>query len=463
MKVLKGRFEKETDLEAHAFNSSIGVDFRLYEVDIKGSLVHSEMLFRQGIISKEDFEKITKGLLTILKDIKEGALTIDYGAEDIHMFVEEELTKRVGDAGKRLHTSRSRNDQVALDVKLYTREKCKEIIKLLFNLEDVLIDLAKDNLDTIMPGYTHLQIAQPVTLAHHLMAYVQMIKRDIERFKDAYLRMSTCPLGAGALATTTYNIDRDFTAKNLGFDSPTLNSMDSVSDRDHVLEILFNISTFMMHLSRFSEEIILFASQEFAFISLDEAYSTGSSIMPQKKNPDMAELIRGKCARVYGNLNGAMTMLKGIPLCYNKDMQEDKVYLFDSVDTCILATKVFMGMVKTMKPNIERMNEMAHKGFINATDMADYLVKKGLAFRDAYKITGELVRYCIDKSKSLNELDLSELKTFSPLFEEDVYKYIDLNYILAGRKIFGGPAPEAVKKQIEITEGDLKKLKKLVD
>lgn len=462
MKLYKGRFEKSTDSLAHDFNSSIAVDFRLYKFDIMGSLAHSKMLNKQGIITDKDMEEIHSGLNSILEDIENGKLQIDYSAEDIHMFVEEELTKRIGDAGKKLHTARSRNDQVALDVKLFTREANKEIINLLFELENSLIEVANNNLNSVMPGYTHLQIAQPVTFAHHTMAYVQMIKRDISRFVDSIKRLDYSPLGSGALATTTYNIDRHFTAKELGFSSPTLNSMDSVSDRDHVVEIISNISMLLMHLSRFSEEIIIYSSQEFKFLNLDEGYSTGSSIMPQKKNPDMAELIRAKAARTYSNLMGILTMLKGIPLCYNKDMQEDKEYLFDAVDTAINSIKVFNGMISSIEVNSKRMREMAHKGFINATDCADYLVKKGLAFRDAYHITGELVRYGIENNKSLNEITLEEYKNFDTHFEEDVYKYIDLDYILSNRKIFGGPSKEAVEEQIKLTIKELEEIKSVL-
>ncbi|CDZ74726.1 Argininosuccinate lyase [Peptoniphilus sp. ING2-D1G] len=459
MKVLQGRFEKDIDKDASVLNDSISIDYKLYEVDIKGSLVHSEMLYRQKIISESDYKAISEGLKGILKDIEEGILEIDYKSEDIHMFIEEELTKRIGTAGKKLHTARSRNDQVALDVKLYSIGKSEEITKLLFELCESLISLAKKNLNTIMPGYTHLQIAQPVTFAHHVMAYVQMISRDIGRFTDAKKRMSTCPLGAGALATTTYPIDREFSAEALGFESPTLNSMDSVSDRDHVMELVYDIANYMIHLSRFSEEIVLFSSQEFGFLTLDEQYSTGSSIMPQKKNPDMAELIRAKSAKCIANLTGMLTMMKGLPLCYNKDMQEDKEYLFSSVDIVINATKVFTGMIDTIEVNRDKMLKMAHRGFINATDMADYLVKRGMPFRDSYDIVGKIVRFCVKKDKSLNELKIEELKNFSDVFEEDVYKFIDLDYILSNRKVFGGPAPEAVQKQIQLTEDILAKLK----
>ncbi|MDO5041125.1 MAG: argininosuccinate lyase [Peptoniphilus sp.] len=459
MKVLKGRFEKDIDKDANILNNSISVDYKLYEVDIKGSLVHSKMLCKQKIISQEDYEAIAQGLEGILEDIKSGTLAIDYEAEDIHMFIEEELTKRIGSAGKKLHTARSRNDQVALDVKLYSIEKAEEIIELLFKLCQSLISLAKENLNTIMPGYTHLQIAQPVTFAHHVMAYVQMISRDMERFVDAKKRMSTCPLGAGALATSTYPIDRHFSAEMLGFKSPTLNSMDSVSDRDHLLELLYDIANYMMHLSRFSEEIVLFSSQEFGFLTLDDQYSTGSSIMPQKKNPDMAELIRAKSARCTANLTGMLTMMKGLPLCYNKDMQEDKEYIFSSVDIVINATKVFTGMLDTLKVNKDKMLKMAHKGFINATDMADYLVKKEIPFRDAYDIVGKIVRFCVEEDKNLKDLNLEDFKEFSDVFEDDIYKYIDLEYILYNRKVFGGPAPEAVQQQIELTEEILDKLK----
>ncbi|MGO1581556.1 MAG: argininosuccinate lyase [Peptoniphilaceae bacterium] len=462
MNLYKGRFDKEIDELAKEFNSSIKLDERLYAVDIQGSLAHSKMLNKQKIISDQDFQAIDRGLKSILEDIENKKLVIDNKAEDIHMFIEEELTKRIGDAGKKLHTARSRNDQVALDIKLYSKEKIIEIIKNLFILEESFIKLAKENLESLMPGYTHLQIAQPITMGHHLMAYVQMFKRDISRFIDSLNRLNYSPLGSCALATTTYDIDRFFTSDELRFKAPTLNSLDSVSDRDHILEISFNISTLMMHLSRFCEEIIIFSSQEFGFISLDEAYSTGSSIMPQKKNPDIAELIRSKCSRVYGNLMSSLTMLKGLPLSYNKDLQEDKVYLFDSIDTCINSIKLLDKMASSMYINTNKLREMSNKGFINATDCADYLVKKGLPFRDAYTITGQIVKYCIANKFSLMELSLEDFKGFSNYFEEDVFKYLDLDYILSTRKVFGGPSKEAVEIQIDLTKKELKEYKNAI-
>ncbi|MFY9283805.1 MAG: argininosuccinate lyase [Miniphocaeibacter sp.] len=452
MKMWSGRFKKELDSLANDFNSSISVDYKMYREDIEGSIAHATMLEKVDIITKEDLNKIVEGLNSILKDIDSNKLEFNPNAEDIHMFNEEELTKRIGDSGKKLHTARSRNDQVALDIRMYLKNKIKLILEDINKLIDTLIDMAEENLNTVMPGYTHLQVAQPVTFAHHIMAYVQMLVRDITRFKDCYRRMNENPLGSGALATTTYPIDRFMTTELLGFDIPTRNSLDSVSDRDFIVELNFDISMVMLHLSRFSEEIILWASQEFKFIELDDSYSTGSSIMPQKKNPDMAELVRGKSSRVFGNLMATLNMIKALPLAYNKDMQEDKENIFDSIETLEICLLVFEGMMRTLKVNKENMREKAKKGFINATDLADYLVKKGMAFRDAYKITGQLVGYCVDENKSLEELTIEEFKNSSELFDEDVYKYIDLDYILAQRKVYGGPSPEAVKIQIKDTK-----------
>lgn len=459
MKMWTGRLKNNTNKIADDFNSSIQVDCRMYREDIKGSLAHSKMLKECDIISEEDFEKISSGLKNILEDIENGKLEINYKAEDIHMFIEEELTNRIGDYGKKLHTARSRNDQVALDIKMYLKKEIKNILNLLFDFNNALINLSKENTDTIMPGYTHLQVAQPITFAHHIMSYVQMFTRDIKRLIDCYNRMDECPLGACALATTTYPIDRFFTTKELGFQKPTKNSLDSVSDRDYIMELNFDLSMIMTHLSRLSEEVILWSSQEFKFIELDDAFSTGSSIMPQKKNPDMAELVRGKTGRVIGNLNAGLIMLKGLPLAYNKDMQEDKENIFDSIDNTNMSLEVFIGMIKTLKVNKENMCKKAENGYINATDCADYLVKKGLAFRDAYRITGEIVSYGIEEEKSLTEISLDEYKKFSPKFEVDVYKYIDLDYSLEQRKVYGGPSKQSVEKQIDETIEELKKLK----
>ena len=451
MKMWSGRFKKELDSFANDFNSSISVDYKMYKEDILGSIAHATMLEKVGIISLEDLEKIKKGLNSIVEDIETGDLKFNPNAEDIHMFNEEELTKRIGEAGKKLHTARSRNDQVALDIKMYLKKRIEDLIKDIKELIDVLINLAESNLNSVMPGYTHLQVAQPVTFAHHIMAYVQMLIRDITRFQDCFKRMNENPLGSGALATTTYPIDRFMTTEILGFDRPTRNSLDSVSDRDFIVELNFDISMVMLHLSRFSEEIILWASQEFKFIELDDSYSTGSSIMPQKKNPDMAELVRGKSSRVFGNLLASLNMIKSLPLAYNKDLQEDKENIFDSIETLEISLIVFKGMMKTLTVNKDKLKEKANKGFINATDVADYLVKKGMAFRDAYKITGELVAYCVDKNKSLEELTIEEFKKYSEEFENDIYNCIDLDFIMAQRKVYGGPSPEAVKIQIEDT------------
>lgn len=459
MKLWGGRFNKELDKIANDFNSSIAVDGRMYYEDITGSIAHATMLQETGIISEDDFEAIKKGLEEILNDIEKGSLEIDMEAEDIHMFVEQELTNRIGNPGKKLHTARSRNDQVALDLRLHLRNEIGRILEELLSLNETLIELAKENVDSVMPGYTHLQVAQPVTFAHHIMAYVQMFTRDITRLLDCRKRLNESPLGSGALATTTYPIDRDRVAELLGFDKVTKNSLDSVSDRDFVLELHFCISTAMMHFSRLSEEVILWSSQEFKFVDLDDAYSTGSSIMPQKKNPDMAELARGKTGRVYGNLMGALTMMKGLPLAYNKDLQEDKEAIFDSVDTVIIIAQVFEGMFKTLTVNKEKMREKAGKGFINATDCADYLVKKGLAFRDAYTITGKIVRYCVEENETLESLALDKYKEFSDKFEDDIYQYIDIDYILNQRTVYGGPGREAELVQIEDTQKELQLLK----
>ena len=444
-----GRFSKEVDETVNAFNSSIAFDGRMYKHDIQGSIAHAAMLGKCGIISMEDSEKIQKGLKEILLDIENGKLEFDMTAEDIHMFVEAELTKRLGDVGKRLHTARSRNDQVALDIKLYLRDEIAEISALVKKLAVTLCDMAEKHLDTVMPGYTHLQRAQPVTLAHHLMAYANMLTRDLGRLNDTAKRMNYCPLGSCALAGTTYPIDRHMTSEALMFTAPVLNSLDGVSDRDFCIELACAVSILMTHLSRFSEEIIMWCSWEFKFIELDDAYATGSSIMPQKKNPDITELIRGKTGRTTGDLVTLLSMLKGLPLAYNKDMQEDKEAIFDAVDNVKLCLKTFIPMIETMTVIKENMRNAAAKGFINATDCADYLVKKGMPFRDAYKITGTLVAECINKGLTLETLPLEEYKKLSELFDEDVYKAISLEECVNQRKSFGGPAPVAVAEQIK--------------
>ena len=448
-KMWAGRFSKEVDETVNAFNSSIAFDGRMYKHDIHGSIAHAAMLGKCGIISMEDSEKIQKGLKDILDDIENGKLEFDMTAEDIHMFVEAELTKRLGDVGKRLHTARSRNDQVALDIKLYLRDEIAEISALVKKLAITLCNMAEKHLDTVMPGYTHLQRAQPVTLAHHLMAYANMLTRDLGRLNDTAKRMNYCPLGSCALAGTTYPIDRHMTSEALMFTAPVLNSLDGVSDRDFCIELACAVSILMTHLSRFSEEIIMWCSWEFKFIELDDAYATGSSIMPQKKNPDITELIRGKTGRTTGDLVTLLSMLKGLPLAYNKDMQEDKEAIFDAVDNVKLCLKTFIPMIETMTVIKENMRNAAAKGFINATDCADYLVKKGMPFRDAYKITGTLVAECINKGLTLETLPLDEYRKLSELFDEDVYKAISLEECVNQRKSFGGPAPEAVAQQIK--------------
>lgn len=451
MKMWAGRFSKEVDDRVNDFNSSIRFDCRMYEQDIKGSLAHAAMLAAQGIIPQEDADAIAAGLEGILADLKSGALVFDPGAEDIHMFVEAELTKRIGGAGKRLHTARSRNDQVALDLRLTLREEAKEIKALLLALISELRDRAAEHLDTVMPGYTHLQRAQPVTFAHHLAAYANMFSRDVGRVSDAAARMEFCPLGSGALAGTTYPIDRQRTAAALGFTAPTANSLDGVSDRDFCIELANAIAVIMMHLSRFSEEIVAWCSWEFKFIELDDAFATGSSIMPQKKNPDVAELVRGKTGRVYGDLMTLLTMMKGLPLAYNKDMQEDKEAIFDAVDTVSLCLDVFTPMYQTMTVRTDKLRKAAAEGFINATDCADYLVKKGMPFRDAYTCVGKLVHYCIDQGKTLETLTLDEYKAVSEVFDDGVYQAIDLMTCLNGRMVPGGPAPQMVQAHISHT------------
>ena len=443
-----GRFQKEEDEQVNDFNSSIRFDFRMYREDIAGSIAHAKMLGKQGIITLQESEKIIEGLAAIRRDIDDGTLAVDPAAEDIHMFVEEELTKRIGDAGKRLHTARSRNDQVALDTKLYLLREIGEIRTAIADLAGILLVKAEQNLDTVMPGYTHLQRAQPVTFAHHLCAYVQMLKRDDGRLGDCGMRMDEMPLGSGALAGTTYAIDRDFVRVELGFSRLTENSLDGVSDRDYVLELLAALSILMMHLSRFSEEIVLWCSGEFAFLELDDAYSTGSSIMPQKKNPDIAELVRGKTGRVYGDLVAMLTVMKGLPLAYNKDMQEDKEAVFDAIDHTKQCLEIFGRMVESAAVCAKRMRDSAEFGLMNATDCADYLVKKGMPFREAYQIVGRLVAKCLELGVSLDTLPIADYQSICGLFDQDVYRAIALSACVAGRACVGGPAKEAVQEQI---------------
>ena len=451
-----GRFSKEVDEKVNDFNSSISFDARMYRHDIRGSMAHAQMLGEQGIIEKHESEKIIEGLKGILADLDSGALHFDPNAEDIHMFVEQVLTERLGDTGKRLHTARSRNDQVALDIKFYLKDECDEISKLTYELIETLIATAQEHYDTVMPGYTHLQRAQPVTFAHHIMAYAQMLTRDLGRLADTKKRMDRMPLGSCALAGTTYPLNRKRTAELLGFEDITYNSLDGVSDRDYCIELASAVSILMMHLSRFSEEIVMWCSWEFKFIELDDAYSTGSSIMPQKKNPDITELIRGKTGRVYGDLMTLLSMMKNLPLAYNKDMQEDKEAIFDAIDTVKLCLSTFIPMFRTMTVLKDNMRKAAAKGFINATDCADYLVKKGMPFRDAYKITGTLVARCIELDTTLEDLDIKEYKKLTDVFDEDVYKAINLETCVMQRNVDGGPAPEAVARQIEQLKGELR-------
>ena len=445
-----GRFTKETDQLVYNFNASIGFDKRLIDQDIEGSIAHATMLAKQKIITEEEKDAIVFGLKGILEAVKSGNLQIDENEyEDIHSFVEANLIENIGDAGKKLHTGRSRNDQVALDMRLYTRMRVQETDALLKELLKAILEIMENNLETYMPGFTHLQKAQPVTLAHHFGAYFEMFKRDRLRMKDIFERMNYCPLGAGALAGTTYPLDRDYTAKLLGFYGPTDNSMDSVSDRDYLIEFLSALSTIMMHLSRFSEEIIIWNSNEYRFVELDDSYSTGSSIMPQKKNPDIAELVRGKTGRVYGALMSLLTTMKGIPLAYNKDMQEDKEVVFDAMDTVKDCLVLFTGMIQTMGFHSDRMAVSAMNGFTNATDAADYLVGKGVPFRDAHGIIGRLVLYCIEKNTSIDALSLEELKEISNKFDEDIFEAVSLKTCVEKRLTTGGPGPEAMKKTIE--------------
>ena len=456
MKLWSGRFGKETDALVNDFNASIQFDQRLYKEDITGSLAHAKMLGDCGIISQEDVTAITEGLKGILADVEAGKVEFTADNEDIHMNVEALLTARIGDAGKRLHTARSRNDQVALDFRMYVREQIPVIVDQLLELETVLCKQAKQYQTAVMPGYTHLQRAQPISFAQHLMAYANMFARDITRLEDCKKRLNECPLGSGALAGTTYPIDRWETAQDLGFDAPMSNSLDGVSDRDYALELMSALSILMMHLSRFSEEVILWCSWEFKFIELDDAYATGSSIMPQKKNPDVAELVRGKTGRVYGDLMSLLTAMKGLPLAYNKDMQEDKEPVFDAIDTVEMCLPVFAAMLDTMTVRTDNMRKAAGKGFINATDCADYLTKKGMPFRDAYTVTGHLVAACTRQGKTLEELTLEELKAVSDLFEEDVYDAINLENCMALRNSYGGPAVSETTRQIGAIEAFVK-------
>lgn len=452
MKLWGGRFTKETNQLVHNFNASISFDRKFFKQDIEGSIAHVTMLAKQGIISVDEKDLIISGLSGIMEDIINGSLDTESEHEDIHSFVEAHLIERIGDAGKKLHTGRSRNDQVALDMKLYTRDEINEIDGLLKNLLISIHDIMKENTDTFMPGFTHLQKAQPVTLAHHLGAYFEMFKRDRSRLFDITKRLNLSPIGSGALAGTTYPLDREYTAKLLGFDGPTLNSMDSVSDRDYLIELLSALSTIMMHLSRFSEEIIIWNSNEYRFVELDDAYSTGSSIMPQKKNPDIAELVRGKTGRVYGALMSLLTVMKGLPLAYNKDMQEDKEFTFDAIDTVKGCLALFQGMISTMKFRKEIMASSAKNGFTNATDAADYLVNKGVPFRDAHGIVGQLVLYCIDKDIALDNMTLEEFKKISPVFEQDIYEAISLTTCVNKRNTIGAPGIEAMAQILKLNE-----------
>ncbi|MCI8388606.1 MAG: argininosuccinate lyase [Clostridiales bacterium] len=456
MKLWSGRFKKDVDSRVNDFNSSISFDGRMYRQDIEGSIAHATMLGECGIIAKSESEKIVEALKGILADVESGALEFSIDAEDIHMNIETILTERIGDTGKRLHTARSRNDQVALDIRMYLLTEVQEIKARVLGLLSAISEKAKLHVDTVMAGYTHLQRAQPVTFAHYILAYAQMLMRDYGRLCDCEKRMNAMPLGSGALASTTYPINRERVAELLGFPAVTENSIDGVSDRDFAIELASTLSILMMHMSRFSEEIILWCSSEFGFIELDDAFSTGSSIMPQKKNPDVAELVRGKTGRIYGDLTTLLTMMKSLPLAYNKDMQEDKEAIFDAIDNTLISIEVFTSMFATMTVRADRLRKAAAKGFINATDCADYLVKKGMPFRDAYKASGTLVAYCVDNDKTLEELTLDEYRDVCVEFDEDVYEAIDLMNCVNGRKVRGGPARESVLRQIEIVDEFLK-------
>ena len=451
-KMWAGRSAKALDSRVNDFNSSISFDWRMYKCDIEGSIAHATMLGEQGIIEKSESDKIIAELKNISADIESGALPIDYEAEDIHMFVEATLTERIGETGKRLHTARSRNDQVALDIRMYLKNEIRNVQELIVNLIGVIAEKAKENITTVMPGYTHLQHAQPVTFAHYILAYAQMLTRDYDRLDDVYKRTDFMPLGSGALASTTYPLNRHRVAELLGFENVTVNSLDGVSDRDFVIELSSALSICMMHLSRFSEEVILWCSSEFGFIELDDAFSTGSSIMPQKKNPDIAELVRGKTGRVFGDNLTLLTIMKNLTLAYNKDIQEDKEAIFDAIDNTKLCLELFAKMLETATVKRENMFKAAQVGFINATDCADYLVKRGMAFRDAYKITGRLVAYCIEHNYIFETLPLEVYKEFSPVFENDIYKAIDLETCVNERNVYGGPAEESVKNQLKLLE-----------
>ena len=452
-----GRFTKETDQLVYRFNASIGFDQKFYRQDIQGSMAHVRMLAKQGILTEEEKEQILKGLESILEDVENHRLEITEEYEDIHSFVEANLIQRIGDAGKKLHTGRSRNDQVALDMKLYVRDEVREMDRLVLDLLKALQKIMEENLHTYMPGFTHLQKAQPITLAHHMGAYFEIFRRDRGRLHDIYQRMNYCPLGSGALAGTTYPLDREYTASLLEFEGATRNSMDSVSDRDYVIELLSAMSTIMMHLSRFCEEIIIWNTNEYQFVEIDDAYSTGSSIMPQKKNPDIAELVRGKTGRVYGALVSILTTMKGLPLAYNKDMQEDKELTFDAIDTVKGCLALFTGMISTMRFRKDRMEASAKNGFTNATDAADYLVGKGVPFRDAHGIVGRLVLLCIDKGISLDELPLEEYQKISPVFEEDIYDAVSMKTCVEKRETYGAPGPDVMKKVIAVNREYLEK------
>ncbi len=445
-----GRFTKETDQLVYNFNASISFDQKFYAQDMRGSIAHVKMLAKQGILTEDERDQIIAGIEGILSDVERGVLEISDKYEDIHSFVEATLIDRIGEPGKKLHTGRSRNDQVALDMKLYTRDEIQVLDGLLKELLEVLLHIMEENTETFMPGFTHLQKAQPITLAHHMGAYFEMFRRDRSRLYDIYQRMNYCPLGSGALAGTTYPLDREYTAELLGFAGPTLNSMDSVADRDYVIELMSALSTIMMHLSRFSEEVIIWNSNEYQFVDIDDAYSTGSSIMPQKKNPDIAELVRGKTGRVYGALMSILTTMKGIPLAYNKDMQEDKELAFDAIDTAKGCLALFTGMLRTMKFRKENMENSAKNGFTNATDAADYLVNHGVAFRDAHGIVGRLVLYCLEKDIALDDMTLEEFKAISPVFEADIYEAISMETCVNKRMTIGAPGKEAMEKVIAI-------------
>lgn len=455
MKLWGGRFTKETDQLVHNFNASIGFDQKFYKQDIQGSIAHVTMLAKQGILTEDEKISIVKGLHSIEEDITNGTLIIDGTHEDIHSFVEAHLIERIGDVGKKLHTGRSRNDQVALDMKLYTRDEVLAVDELLKKLLEELHEIMKEHTDTYMPGFTHLQKAQPITLAHHMGAYFEMFKRDRSRLSDIYKRMNYSPIGSGALAGTTYPLDRAYTAELLGFDGPTLNSMDSVADRDYLIEFLSAMSTIMMHLSRFCEEIIIWNSNEYQFVEIDDGYSTGSSIMPQKKNPDIAELVRGKTGRVYGALVSLLTTMKSLPLAYNKDMQEDKELTFDAIDTVKGCIALFTGMLATMEFKKDNMNKSARNGFTNATDAADYLVNHGVPFRDAHGIVGQLVLFCIENNMALDDMTLEQYKAISPAFEEDIFDAISMETCVKKRNTIGAPGQEAMKKVIELNEAYL--------